>query len=139
MTLFPVLLRYHLSVEACDGDRCLWRPRALIISRMMHIRLLWCFSCSTTTVKISKKSTGERNRKRVFGKWLRGRNLWPKLRKRKELKATVEVEGELDYCQVVLFCFLSSLGILLSTVVIASAMGKLGKSSDLCVPAPLLL
>lgn len=60
------------------------------------------------------------------------------MRKRKEFKATVEVEGELDYCQVVLFCFLSSLGTLLSTVVIASAMGKLGKSSDLCVPAPLL-
>lgn len=51
---------------------------------------------------------------------------------------TVEVEGELDYCQVVLFCFLSLLGVLLSTVVIASAMGKLAKSTDVCAPALLL-
>lgn len=46
--------------------------------------------------KIAKKSAGKRNRKRVLGRWLRRRNLWLRLRKIKEIKVTVEVEGEVN-------------------------------------------
>lgn len=46
--------------------------------------------------KIAKKSPGKRNRKRVLGRWLRKRNLWLRLRKRKEFKVSVEVEGEVN-------------------------------------------
>lgn len=45
----------------------------------------------------------------------------------------VELEGELDYSQVVVFCFL-----FIWDVVIASVRCKLGKCSDLRVPAPFL-